>query len=102
MALLAAAGGLMALKPSPLSWPKIETTPALGQEAGAIAYYQHPDGLPAYSLTPAKTPDGRDYRAVPTSADIKFDLADDPPATATPPSATKRRRRTPALLNRAQ
>lgn len=36
-------------------------------------YYQDPDGKPLYSLTPRKTPDGRDYRAVPAGADVSFD-----------------------------
>src|SRR5258707_295681 len=36
-------------------------------------YYQNPDGKPFYSSTPKKTPDNRDYRAVPASADISFD-----------------------------
>jgi Cu(I)/Ag(I) efflux system membrane fusion protein len=43
------------------------------EQAGAAIYYQDPDGKPAYSLTPKKTPDGRDYRAVPPGADISFD-----------------------------
>ena len=47
------------------------------EQASAAIYYQDPDGKPAYSLTPKKTPDGRDYRAVPRGADISFD---DPPA----------------------
>jgi Cu(I)/Ag(I) efflux system membrane fusion protein len=52
-------------------------TPASAQ-SDEPAYYQHPDGQPSYSLTPRKTPDGRDYRAVPASADLNFD--DDAPA----------------------
>lgn len=36
-------------------------------------YYQDPDGKPSYSLTPKKTPDGRDYKAVPAGADVSFD-----------------------------
>ena len=42
-------------------------------EPGAAIYYQDPDGKPFYSLTPKKTPDGRDYRAVPAGADVSFD-----------------------------
>ena len=34
---------------------------------------QDPDGKPFYSLTPRKTPDGRDYRAVPAGADVSFE-----------------------------
>ena len=46
----------------------------LTAEAGrAPIYYQDPDGKPFYSLTPRKTPDGRDYRAVPAGADVSFD-----------------------------
>ena len=39
----------------------------------APIYFQDPDGRPSYSLTPAKTPDGRDYRAVPAGADVSFE-----------------------------
>lgn len=42
-------------------------------DAGAPIYFQDPDGKPFYSLTPKKTADGRDYRAVPATADISFD-----------------------------
>jgi Cu(I)/Ag(I) efflux system membrane fusion protein len=53
-------------------------------EPGAAIYYQDPDGKPLYSLTPKKTPDGRDYRAVPAGADVSFDdpadVAPSPPA----------------------
>jgi membrane fusion protein, copper/silver efflux system len=44
-------------------------TPAAAQSGGAVIYYQDPDGRPSYSLTPRKTPDGRDYRAVHADAD---------------------------------
>jgi membrane fusion protein, copper/silver efflux system len=46
---------------------------ATAAESGAPIYYQDPDGKPFYSLTANKTPDGRDWRAVPASADISFD-----------------------------
>ena len=46
---------------------------AVASEAGATVYYQDPDGKPLYSLTPRKTPDGRDWRGVPANADISFD-----------------------------
>lgn len=42
-------------------------------DAGAPIYFQDPDGKPFYSLTPKKTADGRDYRAVPAGADVSFD-----------------------------
>ena len=47
--------------------------PAAAQTSDDPVYYQDPDGRPFYSLTPKKTADGRDYRAVPASADISFD-----------------------------
>ena len=40
-------------------------TRAAAEEGRAPIYFQDPDGKPSYSLTPKKTPDGRDYRAVP-------------------------------------
>ena len=46
---------------------------ALASEAGATVYYQDPDGKPFYSLTPRKTPDGRDWRGVPANVDVSFD-----------------------------
>jgi membrane fusion protein, copper/silver efflux system len=54
-------------------------SPAVAQTSGDPVYYQDPDGHPLYSLTPKKTSDGRDYRAVSASADINFD---DEPAAA--------------------
>ncbi len=48
---------------------------AAAQSGGAAIYYQDPDGKPFYSLTPKKSDDGRDYRAVPGSADTAFDDA---------------------------
>jgi len=57
------------------------------EQAGAAIYYQDPDGKPAYSLTPKKTPDGRDYRAVPPGADVSFD--DSPPEVAAAPADRK-------------
>jgi Cu(I)/Ag(I) efflux system membrane fusion protein len=53
---------------------------ANASDGGTTIYFQDPDGKPLYSLTPAKTPDGRDYRAVPASADIAFDKPDEAPA----------------------
>ena len=52
---------------------------AAAQASGDPIYYQDPDGRPFYSLTPKKTPDGRDYRAVPAGADLSFE---DKPAAA--------------------
>jgi Cu(I)/Ag(I) efflux system membrane fusion protein len=53
--------------------------PAAAEEGRAPIYYQDPDGRPSYALTPRKTPDGRDYRAVPAGGGISFD--EDAPAT---------------------
>ncbi len=55
-------------------------TPAAAQTSGAPIYYQDPDGRRLYSLTPAKTADGRDYRGVPAGADISFEEATAPEA----------------------
>jgi membrane fusion protein, copper/silver efflux system len=49
--------------------------PAAAEGNSAPIYFQDPDGKPAYSLTPRKTRDGRDYRAVPAGADVSFDEA---------------------------
>jgi membrane fusion protein, copper/silver efflux system len=57
------------------------------EPSAAAIYYQDPDGKPFYSLTPKKTPDGRDYRAVPPGADISFD--DPMEVTAAPPADRK-------------
>jgi len=55
---------------------------AAAQASDEPIYYQDPDGRPRYSLTPMKTPDGRDYRTVPASADLSFE--DEPVAAPTP------------------
>jgi Cu(I)/Ag(I) efflux system membrane fusion protein len=59
-------------------------SPAGAQTSGAPIYYQDPDNKPSYSLTPKKTSDGRDYRAVPASADVSFGDAPAPAASANP------------------
>jgi membrane fusion protein, copper/silver efflux system len=81
----AAVGGLMVFKPDLSPFSHAGMTYAVAQEAGGAIYYRQPDGLPAYSLTPKKTPDGRDYRAVPKGADTSFDLAEEVPAAADAP-----------------
>jgi Cu(I)/Ag(I) efflux system membrane fusion protein len=62
-------------------------TLAAAQTSGAPIYYQDPDGRPLYSPTPAKTPDGRDYRAVPAGADVSFDEASPAAMPSAAPSA---------------
>jgi Cu(I)/Ag(I) efflux system membrane fusion protein len=62
---------------------------ATAQTRADPIYYQDPDGRPLYSLTPQKTRDGRDYRAIPPSADLSFD--DEPAATPATAVATERK-----------
>jgi Cu(I)/Ag(I) efflux system membrane fusion protein len=63
--------------------------PAAAQTSDAPIYYQDPDGRPLYSLTPTKTPDGRDYRGVPVGADISFEEASVPEAAPATPMDRK-------------
>jgi Cu(I)/Ag(I) efflux system membrane fusion protein len=72
-AFIAAAGGGFIIAQRPPARAFALVTPADAQEAGAPIYYQDPDGKPAYSSTPKKTPDARNYRAVPANADINFE-----------------------------
>ena len=67
-AVIAAAGGWLIEAEAPRV--ALVTT---AQAMDAPAYYQDPDGKPSYSLAPKKTPDGRDYKAVPAGADVSFD-----------------------------
>jgi membrane fusion protein, copper/silver efflux system len=64
-------------------------SPAAAQTSDEPIYYQDPDGRPLYSSTLKKTPDGRDYRAVPASADLSFE--DEPAAASTTVVATDRK-----------
>ncbi|MCP3389335.1 efflux RND transporter periplasmic adaptor subunit [Bradyrhizobium sp. CCGB12] len=59
------------------------TSAAHAADAGAPIYFRDPDGKPFYSLTPRKTADGRDYRAVRASEDISFDGPDEAPDVST-------------------
>ena len=68
--------------------------PAAAEGNSAPIYFQDPDGKPAYSLTPRKTGNGRDYRAVPAGADVSFDEAAPdamPPAAASASGTTERK-----------
>ncbi|MCJ2139643.1 efflux RND transporter periplasmic adaptor subunit [Methylobacterium sp. E-066] len=51
-----------------------------------VVYYQDPDGKPVYSLSPMMTEDGRLFRAVQASEDLRFDrpAAEDVPGRAGP------------------
>jgi Cu(I)/Ag(I) efflux system membrane fusion protein len=64
-------------------------TPAAAEDSRAPVYYQDPDGRPLYSLTPTKTPDGRDYRGVPASADVSFEDASTPETALAAPADRK-------------
>ena len=65
--------------------------PAAAEGNPAPIYFQDPDGKPAYSLTPRKTGDGRDYRAVPAGADVSFDEAAMPSTFAATAGASERK-----------
>jgi Cu(I)/Ag(I) efflux system membrane fusion protein len=69
------AGAIQRVKP----FADVTISSAMAAEAGATIYYQDPDGKPFYSLTPRKTPDERDWRGVPASADIGFDDPEEAP-----------------------
>ncbi|MGE0280450.1 MAG: efflux RND transporter periplasmic adaptor subunit [Rhizobiaceae bacterium] len=45
--------------------------------SGPVIYYRHPDGDPAYSSTPKRTEDGRDFVAVLASEDVSFEVRPD-------------------------
>jgi Cu(I)/Ag(I) efflux system membrane fusion protein len=47
-------------------------------DAGAPIYFRDPDCKPFYSLTPKKTADGREFRAVPAGADVSFNEPEQP------------------------
>lgn len=83
-AIIAAAGAAFSageiLRVNPFATAPI--TSATAAESGAMIYYQDPDGRPFYSLAPKKTPDGRDWRGVPASADVSFDASEDAPTEA--------------------
>jgi membrane fusion protein, copper/silver efflux system len=81
-AIVAATGAILigggGLSSRPVVTPLVSAAAAV--DAGPPIYFQDPDGKPFYSLTPKKTPDGRDWRAVPASADVSFDEPEKPPA----------------------
>jgi membrane fusion protein, copper/silver efflux system len=88
-ALIAAAGGGFVAGRAQRQPADTSDTAVVSQASGAPIYYQHPDGRPLYSLTPAKTPDGRNYRGVPAAADISFDEASSPEAASAAPMDRK-------------
>jgi len=52
---------------------ELEPVPSSLGPSGAVIYYRHPDGDPAYSATPKKAVNGRDFVAVHASEDVSFD-----------------------------
>jgi Cu(I)/Ag(I) efflux system membrane fusion protein len=93
IAAVATAVAIAGVLARPYLWPSRETKhahvmeQARAEPAAAAIYYQDPDGKPFYSPTPKKTPDGRDYRAVPAGADVSFD---DPVDVAAAPPADRK------------
>ena len=71
--------------------PQLAIAQAVAQPTVAPLYYRDPDGKPLYSLAPKKTPDGRDYVAVPAGADVGFEPkpAPEPAAAAQGPRKIK-------------
>ncbi|MGP9812442.1 efflux RND transporter periplasmic adaptor subunit [Rhodopseudomonas sp. NSM] len=88
-AIIAVAAGSMPGVREHLTFTPALIAPASAQSSDEPAYYQDPDGKPSYSLAPRKTSDGRDYRAVPASADLNFD--DDAPVAPPQVVATDRK-----------
>jgi Cu(I)/Ag(I) efflux system membrane fusion protein len=88
-ALIAAAGtALIVTQRQPARAVSVVDRAAAEGNAAPI-YFQDPDGKPSYSLSPRKTPGGREYRAVPTGADVSFDEAAMPPASTAGAAARK-------------
>jgi len=91
-ALIAAAGiGFVAGAHRPPARSVAIVTPVAAEEDRQPIYFQDPDGKPAYSRTPMKTRDGRDYRAVPTGADGSFEASPATMPLATAAGAAERR-----------
>jgi Cu(I)/Ag(I) efflux system membrane fusion protein len=94
-AAIAAAGGAFIGVRGHLQSTGVATVALVSQAAAQTSadpiYYQDPDGRPFYALTPNKTPDGRDYRAVPAGADLSFD--DEPAAAPATAAATERKKK---------
>ncbi|QWG14128.1 efflux RND transporter periplasmic adaptor subunit [Bradyrhizobium sediminis] len=88
-AVIAAGAGLIGVRGHLHSTETSLVAPASAQTGDEPIYYQDPDGRPLYSLTPKKSPDGRDYRAVPASADLSFE---DEPAAAPAAAASADRK----------
>jgi Cu(I)/Ag(I) efflux system membrane fusion protein len=94
-ALIAAAGAALVAGGvrRPTAGSIVVVTRAAAEDGRAAIYFQDPDGKPEYSLTPKKTPDGRDYRAVPADADLSFDenAPEATPSVSAAPGVTERK-----------
>jgi membrane fusion protein, copper/silver efflux system len=95
---LAAAAAVVAAAAGVSGWylmhqdrPQLAVAQAVAEPAAAPLYYRDPDGKPLYSLAPKKTPDGRDYLAVPAGGDVSFEPkpAPEPAAVAQGPRKIK-------------
>jgi membrane fusion protein, copper/silver efflux system len=51
----------------------VSPMPAPVKATGPVVYYQDPDGKLDYASEPKRTADGRDYRSVHASEDVRFD-----------------------------
>src|SRR5262245_47977286 len=94
----AAAAAVVAAAASVSGWylmhqdrPQLAIAQAVAEPAAVPLYYRDPDGKPLYSLAPKKTPDGRDYVAVPAGGDVSFEPkpAPEPAAAAQGPRKIK-------------
>ncbi|GEP01529.1 efflux RND transporter periplasmic adaptor subunit [Methylobacterium haplocladii] len=61
--------------------------PPPAKASGPVVYYQDPDGKPAYAANPTSTADGRAFRAVHASEDVRFDADEPEPEAGTEASA---------------
>ncbi|KMO22842.1 efflux RND transporter periplasmic adaptor subunit [Methylobacterium indicum] len=55
---------------------RLTPTPKAQVPTGPVVYYRDPDGKPVYSASPMVTGDGRTFRPVHASEDVRFDAGD--------------------------
>lgn len=67
--------------------PAALSPPPAPAPRGPVVYYEDPDGKPVYALEPTRTPDGRDFRAVHASEDVRFDTEELEAAAPAEPAA---------------
>lgn len=86
-----AAAGAAGLFAGRSIWPASTRAPDSSSRSaatGPVVYYRDPDGRPAYSLMPKKTPGGKDYLPVHAGEDISFE--DKPPSAPALSGAPRR------------